>query len=184
LSRRGLQTTYSTESETATRQDSTRHCIRGSRHFKQNVTRGGTVADFVVILEEAIVNAWKQANVLKFYTLIWKKNSVSSSIPGEARFFSSPQLPARLWGPPSLLPNGYQGRFPRRQSGNGVNLTTHLHLVPRSRMVEPNLYSPICLHGIVLNFLSMGTTLLCAVDLLYLSCILNYGIWAGIAQSV
>jgi hypothetical protein len=28
------------------------------------------------------------------------------------RFFSSPQCPDWLWGPPSLLYNGYQGLFP------------------------------------------------------------------------
>jgi hypothetical protein len=30
-------------------------------------------------------------------------------------------------------------------------LFTHLHLVPRSRMMELYLHSPICLHGVVLN---------------------------------
>jgi hypothetical protein len=30
-------------------------------------------------------------------------------------------------------------------------LTTHLHLVLRSRMVELYLHSPTCFHGIVLN---------------------------------
>jgi hypothetical protein len=34
----------------------------------------------------------------------------SDSIPGMARFIS-PQRPDRLWGPPSLLSNGYRGRF-------------------------------------------------------------------------
>jgi len=33
--------------------------------------------------------------------------------------------PVRLWGPPSLLFGGYRGQ--------GVKLTTHLHLVPRLR---------------------------------------------------
>jgi hypothetical protein len=44
-------------------------------------------------------------------------------------------------GPPSLLYNGYRG----------VKLTTNLHLVPRSRMVELYLHSPIRLLGVVLN---------------------------------
>jgi hypothetical protein len=34
-----------------------------------------------------------------------------SLIPGRVKFFSSPQHPDRLWGPPSLLSNGYQGFF-------------------------------------------------------------------------
>jgi hypothetical protein len=41
-----------------------------------------------------------------------------------------------------------------------LKLTTHLHLVPKSRMVEPYLHLSIYLHVIVLNFLSTMTTLL------------------------
>jgi len=42
--------------------------------------------------------------------------------------------PHRLWDPPSLRSNGYQGLFPLGQRGRGVKLTTHLHPVPRSRV--------------------------------------------------
>jgi hypothetical protein len=49
-------------------------------------------------------------------------------------FFSSPPRPERLWSLPSLLSSGYHGLFPWVKSGRGVKLTTHLHLVPRSRM--------------------------------------------------
>jgi hypothetical protein len=57
-----------------------------------------------------------------------------SSPGGDWEFFSSPLRPDRLRGPPNLLCNGYQGLFPLEQSGRGVKLTTHLHLVARSIM--------------------------------------------------
>jgi hypothetical protein len=39
-------------------------------------------------------------------------------------------------------PASYPVLFPRGKSGWGVMLTTHLHLVPRSRMVELYFHSP------------------------------------------
>jgi hypothetical protein len=45
-------------------------------------------------------------------------------------------------------------------SGRGMNLTTHFRIVPRSRMVEIYLHSPIRPHGVVLDQLSIGATLL------------------------
>jgi hypothetical protein len=41
-----------------------------------------------------------------------------------------------------------------------MKLTNYLHLLPKSRMVELHLQSPICLHDLVLNYLSTGTALL------------------------
>jgi hypothetical protein len=40
-------------------------------------------------------------------------------IPGSARFFFSLQRPDRLWGPPSLLSNGYQGLLLRGAKRQG-----------------------------------------------------------------
>jgi hypothetical protein len=43
--------------------------------------------------------------------------------------------PDRLWDPPSLLSNGYRGSFPQGvKRGWGMTVTTHPHLLPRSRM--------------------------------------------------
>ena len=43
------------------------------------------------------------------------------------KFFSSPKLPDRLWGPPNLL-SGHRGLFLQVTSSRGLELTTHLHL--------------------------------------------------------
>jgi hypothetical protein len=55
---------------------------------------------------------------------------IGGSIPSRSyELFSPLPRPDQLWGPPSLLSNGHWG-----WSDLGVKLTTHLHLVPRSRM--------------------------------------------------
>jgi hypothetical protein len=55
----------------------------------------------------------------------------------------------RLWGPPSLLSNGYRGPIPGVQCGQGVMLTTHSHLVLRLSMSRSYTSSPpMCHHGV------------------------------------
>jgi hypothetical protein len=65
-------------------------------------------------------------------------------------FFFYPPSPGRIWGPSRLLSNGYRGPFPRWiKRGRGVMLTTHPHLVPRSRMSRSYTSShPTRLHGV------------------------------------
>jgi hypothetical protein len=54
-------------------------------------------------------------------------------------------------GPTQAPIQWVQGVLSREQSGWNVKLTTHLHLVPSSGMVELYFHSPIRLHGMVLN---------------------------------
>jgi hypothetical protein len=75
---------------------------------------------------------------------------------------------------PASYPMGTAGSFPEGK------VTTHLHLVSKWRMVALYLYSYMHLHGVVLNYLSTGTTL----PFLVRSCNRRlYGIWIFIAGS-
>jgi hypothetical protein len=56
---------------------------------------------------------------------------------------------------PASYPMGTGGSLPKGKVAGGVKLTTHLHLVPRSRTVELYLHSSMCLHSIVLHQLSL-----------------------------
>jgi len=57
------------------------------------------------------------------------------SIPGRGKtFFSTPEHPQQLCGPPRLLFNEYWQSYPRCRGHWGMKLTTHVHLVPRLRM--------------------------------------------------
>jgi hypothetical protein len=65
-------------------------------------------------------------------------------IPSKGKGFCfQPLRPDQLWGPPNLPSNGYQGVLPPWvKCGWGVTLTTHPHLVQRSRMSRSYTSSP------------------------------------------
>jgi hypothetical protein len=107
---------------------------------EHNISRGGTVW-------EAYVQYMWGAVIVTGYGL--DDRGVGVRVPVGARIVSSPQGPDRLWGPPSLLSNGYHGLL-RRLSGQGVKLTTP-KICWGQEYVDLYLHSPIRLHGIVLN---------------------------------
>jgi hypothetical protein len=66
-------------------------------------------------------------------------------------FFFYALCPDQLWGPPSLLSNGYQSPFlsPGVKHSQGMMLTIHPHLVLWSRMSRSYTPStPKCLQGV------------------------------------
>jgi hypothetical protein len=73
------------------------------------------------------------------------------SIPGSGKKFVLHSIQTGYGARLASCLKGYRELFPRRYSGRVVQLTTHLYLVPMSRMVELYLHSPACLHGVVLN---------------------------------
>jgi hypothetical protein len=81
-------------------------------------------------------------------------------VPLREKFLSSPRRPYWFRDPPSLLSNEYRGLFPWGWSGRYVKLTTHLQLVSSQEYMDLYIHSPICLHGLLFNRLSTGTTYL------------------------
>jgi hypothetical protein len=82
--------------------------------------------------------------------------SVGVRVPVESRIFSSPRCLDQPWGPPSLLYNGYWGRGALSFGGKSVGARSW-QLTTLCR-VQENIHSSICLHGLLLNMLSTGTT--------------------------
>jgi hypothetical protein len=64
------------------------------------------------------------------------------SFPSRGKgYFYTPHRPDQPWGSPTFLFGGYRALFPRGQSGLGEKLTTYLHVVLSSRMVDLYIHS-------------------------------------------
>jgi hypothetical protein len=81
------------------------------------------------------------------------------SISGKFKVcFSTSQGQDPPWGPHSLLSNGHWGGGSSLLGVKRLGLEAdHLHVVPRSRIVELYLHSPICLRGEVLGMFLFAT---------------------------
>jgi hypothetical protein len=80
-------------------------------------------------------------------------------VPMGARIFTSPCRPDRLGGPPSLLSNGYRSLYPRGKAAGVWNWPLTSKECWGQENVGLYIHSPIHIHGVVLNYLSTGTTL-------------------------
>jgi hypothetical protein len=86
---------------------------------------------------------------------------VQGSVPYKGNICLFSTVSSCLWGPPILLSNGHCGPFPWGGHEAG-------HSPPSSAEVKKSgavTSSPICLHGILLNELSTGTTYLYVASL-------------------
>jgi hypothetical protein len=81
---------------------------------------------------------------------LWEPGELSRYSRGKM-FFSTPQRLDRALGPTQSPIEWIPGPLSQGYSGRHVKLTTHLYLVPRSRIMELHLHSPIHLNGVVFN---------------------------------
>jgi hypothetical protein len=81
------------------------------------------------------------------------------SIPGGARFFLFSTQHASSEAHPGSYPMGAGDDLPRGKNSWSTKPTTHFRPMPKSKMVELYLHSPICFHGHRFTFFSLSVTL-------------------------
>jgi hypothetical protein len=82
---------------------------------------------------------------------------VGVRVPVGSRILSPPHRPDRLWGSRNLLSNQYWGLFPRGKAAGAWSWPFPPVRDRGQENVDLHTHSPICLQGVVLNFLSRKT---------------------------
>jgi hypothetical protein len=119
------------------------------RRVNSACSNGSIALVFIIALNDRIIRS-RDSSVDISTRLRTGRPRNRGFIPARGKKLS-PQRPDRTWGPHLLICTGYRGLFPWGLSGWGVKLTTHLHLVPRLRMVSTFFHSLIRLYGVMLN---------------------------------
>jgi hypothetical protein len=84
-----------------------------SKEQEQNTCKQNTKNKEIYIIIIIIIITDRDSAVSVATGYVLDDRGVGVRVPVEGRFFSPPQRPDRLRGPPSLLSNGYRGIFPR-----------------------------------------------------------------------
>jgi len=98
---------------------------------------------YTIWLHPKITPAMGRMTVSLFIVTSLKMDDCELYPSRSKRFSCSPNHPDSLWGPQSLLFNGfYQWLLQWHQSSQGMRMTTHLHQAPRLKMSGATLPSP------------------------------------------
>jgi hypothetical protein len=105
-------------------------------------------------LEDSLVTAFRRTGALC-------EMAVCLTTSWSARLLSTSQCPYLFLNPPSVPYERYRELFHLGVKQPSVKLTTHLHLVPGSRMLELYVHSRVFLHYAVLNKHLVKSTFTC-----------------------
>jgi hypothetical protein len=99
----------------------------------------------IIFVHADILGVSRVAHSVQCLTTGWKAVGLRFDSRQRQRIFPLASVSRPALGPPSLLYNGYRGGGVLStvlKRGRGVTLTTHPHVVPRSRMSRSYTFSP------------------------------------------